>query len=55
MEGWIVLEECPETMDGYKIVYDESRGRFGLAMRTEEGELHYLGAYGGFMKTLDAM
>jgi hypothetical protein len=28
---WLVLEECPETLERYKIVFDEETKRFGLA------------------------
>jgi hypothetical protein len=28
---WIVLEEEPETLDGYKVFFDEENVKFGLA------------------------
>jgi hypothetical protein len=31
VELWLVLEEDPISQDGYKIVYDERSGYFGLA------------------------
>ena len=33
IEAWLVLEERPKTLDGYKIIYDEQTGKFGLALR----------------------
>lgn len=52
---WIVLEEHPDTRDGYKVVLEEETGDFGLAMTCEDGELFYIGPYGDFMTTLRAM
>ena len=54
---WLVLEEEPETKDGYKIVYEEDADTFGLACEglPTESYLVYLGSYGDFMTTLGAM
>jgi len=52
---WLVLEEDPVSHGGYKIVFDEAHDRFGLATRLQGGGDLYLGAYGDFMTTLDAM
>jgi hypothetical protein len=56
IDVWVVLEEYPGDRDGYKIVYDETNGMFGLAI-TGEGEVRpfYLGAYGDFVTALQAM
>jgi hypothetical protein len=29
---WLVFEEVPNAVEGYKVVYDESLGEFGLAV-----------------------
>jgi len=50
-----VLEEDPVARNGYKIVYDESRDEFGLAMRDSRGKDIFVGFYGDFLTTLDAM
>lgn len=34
-EFWIVLEECPETLEGFKIYFDERTKKFGLAGHSE--------------------
>lgn len=34
-EVWIVLEENPETLDGYKVFFDEQNNKFGLADGSE--------------------
>ncbi len=34
-EVWIVLEEEPETMEGYKVFFDEETKKFGLAGYSE--------------------
>jgi hypothetical protein len=34
-EFWIVLEENPETLEGYKIFFDEEINKFGLAAHSE--------------------
>jgi hypothetical protein len=54
-ELWLVLEEDPVLRDGYKIVYGESRDEFGLAMRDDKGNDIFLGYYGDFLTTLEAM
>lgn len=51
---WVVLEENPETRDGYKIVFEEAAGAFGLAVSGEKIPV-YIGRYGSFMQTYDAM
>jgi hypothetical protein len=53
-ELWLVLEECPETTDGYKIVFGEERKEFGLAMSAIEGDC-FLGFYGTFLETYESM
>ncbi len=55
IELWLVLEEDPIARKGYKIVYDESQDRFGLAMRDDRGNNVFLGYYGDFLTTLEAM
>ena len=52
---WLVLEEVPETSDGYKIVYDEQQGLFGLACPGVSGSEVFLGYYGTFWETFEAM
>jgi len=54
---WLVLEEKPDTKDGYKIVYDEKADMFGLALASTSpvpGEI-FIGCYGSFLETLEAM
>jgi hypothetical protein len=52
---WLVLVEHPDTRAGYKIVFDERDRSFGLAMTDQRGCDVFLGSYGTFMETLDAM
>ncbi len=53
---WLILEEDPVNRDGYKVVYDESTNKFGLACKFISGRNGYLGAYGGtFLEAFDAM
>ena len=55
-ELWIVLEEDPETCSGYKIVFDEVSHSFGLAIIEAVTERRiFLGIYGSFLETVDAM
>ena len=57
VELWLVLEEKPETKGGYKIVYDEKSGLFGLAASGEPllpGDT-FEGPRGTFIETLEAM
>ena len=34
-EFWIVLEEIPETLEGFKVFFDEESRKFGLADYSE--------------------
>jgi len=52
---WLVLEEHPDSGSGYKIVYDESRRMYGLAIVGQQNEGVFIGYYGTFLETLDAM
>lgn len=51
---WLVLEELPEDRSGYKVVYDESAGEFGLAVSGTDRDV-FIGYYGGFLDTLRGM
>lgn len=48
---WLVLEESPDTKDGYKIIYDEETKYFGLVTANNI----FIGMYGSFGDTLNAM
>jgi hypothetical protein len=52
---WLVLEEDPKTRRGYKIVFDEDNGMCGLSIADQNGRAVFLGYYGDFITTLDAM
>jgi len=53
---WLVLEEHPERKSGYKMVFDEERREFGLATDdSRTGRDAFIGYYGGFLETLNAM
>jgi hypothetical protein len=55
IELWLVLEEKPEDGSGYKIVFDEETRSFGLATSSLKGRDVFLGFYGNFVETLEAM
>ncbi len=55
LDLWRVLEEDPDTHAGYEIVFDEQDRSFGLATTDQHGRDLFLGCYGTFMETLDAM
>lgn len=55
IELWLVLEEVPEDKSGYKIVYDEKSGMFGLATNGAHGQDVFIGFYGTFLDTLEGM
>jgi hypothetical protein len=52
---WLVVEECPDTHDGYEVFYDEAQSTFGLAVVDPEGGRCYLGGYGTLWRTLERM
>lgn len=51
---WLVLEESPESRDGYKIVFSEQTGMYGLAVPGTERDV-FIGFYGTFLETYEAM
>jgi hypothetical protein len=54
---WLVLEERPTEKDGYKIIYNEERGLFGLASSGFPRDPFPVlcGYYGSFPTTLACM
>lgn len=54
---WIVADERPESnADGYLVVFDEINRSFGLAVKGgADGAATFIGCYGGFVETLNAM
>lgn len=51
---WRVLEEGAEDRSGYKIVFDEQSGLFGLAIPGVSRDV-VIGWYGTFLETYDGM
>ena len=56
-DAWLVLEEDRNNRDGYKIVFDEKSGLFGLASSGFPSDPYPVlcGLYGGFLCTLECM
>jgi hypothetical protein len=52
---WLVLEERPAEKDGYKIVFNEHNGLFGLASPGFPNDPFPCGYYGDFPTTLASM
>jgi len=52
---WLVLEEMPDDKSGYKIAFDEKSKMFGLATGSFGEHDMFLGFYGTFLETLEAM
>lgn len=50
-----MLEEKPQEQSGYKIVFDETERQFGLAIPGQNGADVFLGFYGTFLDTFNAM
>lgn len=55
LDLWLVLEEHPQTHSGYMIVFDETSRRYGLAVIDQHKQDVFIGFYGTFLETLDAM
>jgi hypothetical protein len=60
LDLWLVLEEKPGTKSGYKIIFDDQKQMFGLAICGRESEKEvfhdiFIGYYGTFLETLDGM
>lgn len=55
LQLWLILEETPGSTEGYVILFDESRGQFGLGCTGRHGGITFLGYYGSFWRTLKDM
>jgi hypothetical protein len=55
LDLWLVLEEDTRTHGGYEIVFDDNNCQYGLATASRDGSRIFLGYYGTFLETLDAM
>jgi hypothetical protein len=55
IELWLVFEENPIERNGYKIIYDENMNSFGLATTSESRPPLFIGYYGSFLNTIEAM
>jgi hypothetical protein len=53
-EAWLVLEELPNNDDGYRIIFDEEIGQFGLAEGTRRMPA-FIGWHGSFLNTVRGM
>ena len=51
---WVVLEENPETLNGYKVIFDEDGHRFGLA-ESYDSTPFVLGFHKSFLAAFRAM
>lgn len=54
LDLWLVLEESPDSHDGYEVFYDPELNMFGLGVVGTEGR-YYIGAYGDLWATLEGM
>ena len=54
LDLWLVLEEDTQTHGGYEIVFDETNCQV-RSSRRRHGFRIFLGYYGTFLETLDAM
>ena len=55
IDAWIVLDECPDSdAQGYLIAYYPAASMFGLALKNDPLPT-FIGCYGSFVETVDAM
>ena len=53
-DAWLVLEERPDGDNGYRIIFEEESGKFGLAVGPRE-DLVFIGFSGLFLTTVEGM
>jgi hypothetical protein len=51
---YVVLEEYPETHEGYNVIFDSASGRFGLGQSTDSRN-YVLGFHNSFLAAFKAM
>lgn len=54
IELWTVFEEIADR-SGYKIVYNSENNSYGLGITAENDDLMFIGYYGSFIETFNAM
>lgn len=54
-EYWLVTDHTGTKDSGYRVVYSEPEGMFGLEMTTKEGQSVMMGLYGDFATTIESM
>ncbi len=54
-EYWLVTDHIGTKDSGYRVVYSELDGMFGLEMTTKEGQSVMMGLYGDFATTVESM
>lgn len=54
-EAWLVTDHVGERDSGYRVIYDEESGTFGLITTIKGGPEYYLGLYGEFDETVEGM
>lgn len=55
IELWVVLETNPEIITGYRIVFDDSKKKSGLALSYPNKQGMFLGFNGTFLQALASM
>lgn len=55
LQLWLVVEESPDTHDGYEVFYDPEENIFGLGSNDDKGGRYYVGGYGSLWDTLEGM
>jgi len=52
---WLVTDDTGNRDSSSRIVFDEIKGKFGLVMSLKNGVKWFIGIYGGFAETINAM
>ena len=52
---WTVFHECPETKNGYVIIFDPQKKKFGLGDQENKNKFLFFGLNQGFISALNSM
>jgi hypothetical protein len=54
-EYWLITDDTGTMDSGYRVIYSEHDGMFGLEMTTKEGQSVMMGLYGDFATAVESM
>ncbi len=55
IQVWLITDNVGHHDSAYRVVFDEQKDQFGLAVASANQDHWYMGSYGSFAETVDSM